>query len=94
MQRKVFSVYDEKAEAYLLPFFLDTIGVAVRSITDCVNDPKHQFCAHASDYTLFLIAEYDDNTGSFKENRKSLGNLVEFKTQTPEITNLFEEAKS
>lgn len=80
MIKKVFSVYDEKAEAYLPPFFLDTVGLAVRAITDCVNDPKHQFGAHSSDYTLFLIADFDDASGTFDESgRKSLGNLVEFK---------------
>lgn len=82
MVKKVFTVYDEKSEAYLQPFFLDTIGQATRAITDCVNDVNHAFCRHSADYTLFLLGEYDDATGCFTtDDRKSLGSLVEFKTQ-------------
>lgn len=81
MIKKVFSVYDEKSEAYLPPFYLDTVGQAIRAITDCCNDSNHQFYRHTSDYTLFLLAEYDDRTGSYKLEKKSLGSLVEFKTE-------------
>lgn len=79
MEQKVFSVYDEKAEAFLPPFFLPTIGIAARAMTDCVNDPGHQFAKHPSDYTLFLLAEFDDSTGYFHEMKKPLGSLVEYK---------------
>lgn len=81
MIKKVFSVYDEKSEAYLQPFYLDTVGQAIRAITDCVNDNNHAFCRHTADYTLFQLGEFDDSCGSFTDNRKSLGSLVEFKTQ-------------
>lgn len=87
MIKKVFSVYDEKSQAYLQPFFLDTTGQAIRAITDCVDDIKHQFNRHTSDYSLHYLAEYDDSTGLFSDfdNRQSLGNLVEFKTPQKEI---------
>lgn len=81
MIHKMFSIYDEKAEAYLKPFFFPTIGMATRAITDCVNDVNHDFCAHSSDYTLFLLGEWDDDSAMFHEAKQSLGNLVEFKTQ-------------
>lgn len=80
MIKKVFTVYDEKSEAYLQPFFLDTTGQAVRAITDCVNDINHQFCRHTSDYSLFQLGEFDDSSAVFTFDKKSLGNLVEFKT--------------
>jgi hypothetical protein len=83
MVKKVFTVYDEKSEAYLQPFFLDTIGQAKRAITDCVNDPNHNFGKHPSDYTLFYICNFDDTSGKFlNEVHQSLGNLVEFKIQS------------
>jgi hypothetical protein len=86
MVKKVFTVFDEKSEAYLQPFFLDTIGQATRAMTDCVNDVNHQFCRHTGDYTLFQIGTFDDSTGEFVMDKKSLGSLLEFKTQT-EIDN-------
>lgn len=81
MIRKVFSVYDEASGAYLPPFHLNTVGQAVRAITDCVNDQNHEFGRHPSDYTLFQLGEYDDTTGIFTNEKKPLGNLVEFRTQ-------------
>jgi hypothetical protein len=81
MVKKMFSVFDEKSDAFLQPFFLDTIGQAVRAITDCVIDSNHQFSRHPSDYTLFLLGEFDDATGSVAFDKKSLGNLVEFKSK-------------
>lgn len=87
--RKVFSVYDEKAEAYLQPFFMDTIGLAIRAIQHVLNDPQHDMCKYSSDYTLFLIGEFDDSDATLTINKKPLGNLLELKAETdnhkPEI---------
>lgn len=79
MVRKIFSVFDEKAGAYLQPFFFDTKGQAIRAITDCVNDPNHGFYRHASDYTLFELGEFDDTHGTFNPLNSPIGNLIEFK---------------
>jgi hypothetical protein len=81
MIKKVFTVFDEKSEAYLQPFFLDTLGQAQRAMTDCVNDVNHQFCRHTSDYTLFQLGTFDDSNGLFEMDKKSLGSLLEYKTQ-------------
>jgi len=82
MKKIIFSVYDEKAEAFLQPFFLDTKGLAIRAIVDCMNDPKHNFSMHSSDYTLFQLGEFDQVDATITVNKTSLGNLVEFKSQT------------
>lgn len=82
MVRLSFAIYDEKAEAYLQPFFLNTVGMALRAVTDIVNNPEHEFARHAADYTLFQLAEYDDCSGEFINCKKPLGSLIEFKTQT------------
>lgn len=81
MIKKIFSVYDEKAEAFLQPFFMQTTGMAIRAIGDCLNDPNHQFAAHPSDYTLFMIGHFDETNGSLQYDKSSLGNLVEFKRE-------------
>lgn len=81
MVRKIFSVFDEKAEAYLQPFFLDTIGLAIRAIGHCLDDKEHQFSRNTADYSLHLLGEFDDSTGMIKTEKKSLGNLVEFKKE-------------
>lgn len=84
MIRNVFAIYDEKAEAYLNPIFLNTVGMAIRAVTDAVNNPESEFSTHASDYTLFHLAEYDDCSGEFLNCKKPLHNLLELKTNKEE----------
>ncbi|WNK12737.1 MAG: nonstructural protein [Microvirus sp.] len=60
---KMFSVRDNAVEAWLQPFFAPTTGAALRSLTEAVNDPSHQFAKHASDYTLWEVGAFDDATG-------------------------------
>ena len=63
MIHRVFSVYDAAAKAYLPPFFLPATGMAIRTFSDAVNDPAHQFHRHASDYTLMEIGSFNDSIG-------------------------------
>lgn len=63
MISRVFSVHDQKAVAFLPPFFFGTVGQAVRAISDCVTDPNHSFGNHPEDYTLFEVGSWDDSTG-------------------------------
>lgn len=65
MQHEVFTVYDQKAEAYLPPFYFTTIGQALRAFADTVNDPTHAFFKHPEDYTLFHLGYYDDGNAKF-----------------------------
>lgn len=63
MKILVFSVYDSKAQAYGTPFFMQSVGTAVRMFSDLVNEPKTTVAAHPEDYTLFQIGEFDDGPG-------------------------------
>lgn len=63
MIHKIFSVRDAKVDAYLQPFFAPTHGSALRSLTDAVNDPKHEFFKHAADYSLWYLGDFDDSDG-------------------------------
>lgn len=81
MIHKIYTIYDEKAEAYLPPFFLPNDAMAIRTFSDCVQSPEHQFGKHPSDYTLMSSGHFDDLSGEFiiAANNKSLGNGVEFR---------------
>lgn len=76
----VFSVRDQKAEAYLRPFMTETKGLAVRTFSDSVNDPQSPMHKHADDYTLFHVGEFDQITGELRPVVPvSLGNALTFK---------------
>lgn len=64
MNYNMFAIYDCKADAYLIPFYLPNNDVALRVFEDCVNDPEHQWGKHPADYTLFQLGIYDDSTGT------------------------------
>lgn len=87
MIQKIFSVYDQKAEAYLPPFYLPNRAMAVRTFTDCVNSKDHQFGKHPQDYILVELGEWDDTSASFDlyPALKSLGTAFEY-LRIPEDT--------
>lgn len=60
---RIYSVFDRKAEAYALPFFLQRDEVAIRSFRDAVMDPKHPMAAHAEDYALYRLGSFNDSDG-------------------------------
>jgi len=82
MLQSIFTVYDEKAEAHLPPFFMHNSQMAIRAFTDCIAAPEHKFAKHPSDYTLFLHGSFEDNDASFtlQAAPKVIGNGVEFIT--------------
>ena len=83
MTLKAFAIYDSKAELYLQPFFMRSRGEALRAWTDSVNDEKAPFHRYPADYTLFEIGTYDESSGKMTAiTNQSLGNAVEFKTET------------
>lgn len=61
----VFSVFDSKAEAFLLPFFVPNRAMALRSFTSAVQDESTDFHRYAGDYTLFELGEWDASAGEF-----------------------------
>ncbi|AYP28676.1 MAG: nonstructural protein [Microviridae sp.] len=87
----VFSIYDDKADAFLPPFILPNQNMAKRVFADCVNSDTHQFGANPADYTLFRLGQFDDAAGRFLLDRTkhSLGNGIEFRAldrpRSPEI---------
>lgn len=94
MIHSVFSIYDEKAEAFLPPFILPKTEMAQRVFGDCINSADHQFSKHPSDYTLFHMGNFDDEKGEFirhPNTKQSLGNGVEYvviNTASPKPENL------
>jgi len=76
----LYGVFDAAAKAYLSPFFSASDGVAKRAFHHACNTGGHDFFLHASDYTLFKLGEFDDETGNLTACLPvSLGNGVQFR---------------
>jgi len=65
---KIYSVFDSKAEAYLMPFFSQTQGTAVRSFISAVAEEGNLFRRFAEDYTLFELGEWDQRSAEFHQH--------------------------
>lgn len=63
MMNKVFAIRDAAVGEFMQPFFARSKGEAVRTFTDAVNDVKSPFFAHARDFGLYGIGEYDTTSG-------------------------------
>ncbi len=63
MRLRAFSIFDQKAKAYMSPFFMSEVGMATRSFTDMVNKDDHPLGAHPEDYVLYEVGQFDDSTG-------------------------------
>ncbi|QGH73234.1 MAG: DNA binding protein [Microviridae sp. ctKAt32] len=63
MRTNIFSVYDSKALCYGVPFFMATVGAAVRAFQDVANDVNSVINRHPMDFVLYKIGEFDDEKG-------------------------------
>ena len=64
----ICSIRDSAADAYGRPFFLPSVGVAIRSFTDEINRAAedNQIYQHPEDFDLFELGTFDDSTGKFE----------------------------
>lgn len=82
--KKIFQIYDSKAEYYLLPaIIVDTKGLAIRTFQNTVDQQDSVLNRYPEDFTLFETGTWDEKTG-ITENIKAhiaIGKAIEFKNQ-------------
>lgn len=62
----MYSVFDEKAQAFRSMHFVQSDGVAIRNFSDavCNENPNTNYLRqHPQDYSLYCLAVFDDETG-------------------------------
>lgn len=71
MRYKVCVIRDRALDAYGVPVFVQSKGMAIRSFSDEVNrvDQNNSLNKHPEDYELFYLGEYDDETATFEQER-------------------------
>lgn len=62
---KMFSVRDNRVEAFLPTFAVRAQGEASRSFETAVKTADHQFAKNKADYVLYQVGEFDDIAGMF-----------------------------
>ncbi len=67
MKLLMFSLYDNKLEAFMRPFFIQTIAVARRAILDLASDKSHEASKHPEDYCLYQLGTFDDHSSQVEQ---------------------------
>ena len=80
----VYAIYDSAAKAYMQPWYTNNDAIALRLFTDNINNKDDNTLSnHPDQFTLFKLAEFDDNKGTFQPiDPKSLGKAIEYKDYT------------
>lgn len=69
MKVLVMAVRDKRTEFFLTPtMFCRAKGEGVRWFMDVLNDKNSQFSKHPADFELFVLGEFDDNSGQFTQD--------------------------
>lgn len=78
MELKVIAVFDAKLDAFMIPAFMQTRGMAMRGFIDACKKEGHEFAKHPEDYTLFELGVYDQESGKFQNHKapESLGAAI------------------
>jgi hypothetical protein len=96
MKLNVYSIFDQAAEAFVTPFFMQNDGLAMRAFQDNVNaNDENNISKHPEQFSLYKIGEYDDKVGVIDsyEQPKVVARAIELKNEQtyslPEIEELF-----
>lgn len=64
-QLYVVAVFDEAIGAFGSPISVKAKGESIRSFIDETKNPESMLAKHPSDFSLYHLAMYDDEKGSF-----------------------------
>lgn len=59
----LYSIYDGKGNFFMSPFTVQNDEVAQRHIMSTMMEDNHPMTQHAGDYTLYAIAEFNEDNG-------------------------------
>lgn len=83
---ELYTVRDKKQNMYFAPTCSINLTQISRALTEVVNDPSHTFNKYTSDFELFRVGTFDQETGILVGNPEVfVMNLTELKYQQPEV---------
>lgn len=75
----MIALMDRATEAFKPAVTVETRGVALRSFKDEVNNPESPIHQHPTDYELWQVAEFDDQTGAVTPKLEKLARAEDLK---------------
>lgn len=79
----LFAVRDTKVGVFQKPFLMRNAAEAIRGFESVVNDHNTEFYRYPDDFTLYQMAEFDEETGVITQSTdpQILVNAVELRTE-------------
>lgn len=75
---RLYTIRDNKVEAYGMIFQADNNLVAVRIIIDAANDQATLINKHPEDFNLYFVGVFDEQTGNLHpEEHVHLGKVID-----------------
>lgn len=62
----IVAVWDRAADAFMNPFVVPSLGLAIRSFQDEINRPEGDMFKHPDDFDLYHLGLFDQDTGTFE----------------------------
>lgn len=82
MNQNIYSIYDNKTLVFNTPFFALNNAAAIRTFSDAANDQNTNICRHPTDFCLFMIGTYDQQTGEIQAlDHQNLGLASDYKNE-------------
>lgn len=69
---KVYGIFDRCVNGYITTFNERDDKVAERNFKIALTDPNNIMSKAASDYRLVRLAEFDENTGLFENEKENI----------------------
>lgn len=66
MKLIVCAIADVQMKAFARPFFVPTLGIAIRGFSDEVQRADSEMGKHPTDYSLHELGCFDEETGQFE----------------------------
>lgn len=71
MKLEMMAVKDRALDAFMRPFFAQTVNQAIRMFQDEINNPQGDMFKHVDDHDLWHLGTWDDNTGYMAQEPNS-----------------------
>lgn len=81
MIKKIYAVYDKKAESTLGLFEQPNDLVAIRDFSQVCTDEKSQICKFADDYCLVTLGTIDTKTMAITSEIKTIAEAKDYAKQ-------------
>ncbi|AXH75873.1 MAG: nonstructural protein [Microviridae sp.] len=72
MIAKYYSLFDRVHGRFMMPFPHHNDGMAMRSVSDSLQEKDSPVSKHTPDYALYYVSAFDDETGVFLEEKPRL----------------------